>query len=121
MVGLGQTFMGSGGEFLLGHIKEKLVVMGGFKLLSESLAEIKRMRVAPSLQGQGIGYWFLDLLEDRIKNSGVFDINLSTTSKQEGALRLYAGAGYEETGREKIDRGHEKGLIVVSFTKSLHH
>ena len=119
MEGITDTFIGSGGQFLLGHQDERLVVMGGFKLVTPTLAEVKRMRVAPDLQGKGVGRWFLSLIEDRILDSGVADVQLSTTSRQEGALRLYAGAGYTETRREEIDRGPEKGLILVSFAKSL--
>ncbi len=104
---------------MLGHIEERLVVMGGFKLLSESVAEVKRMRVTPELQGKGVGHWFLGMLEAKMLESGVVNVRLSTTSKQEGALRLYAGSGYTEIGRAKVDRGHEKGLVVVSFSKRL--
>jgi GNAT superfamily N-acetyltransferase len=125
MQGISEIFMGSGGQFLLGHIREELVVMGGFKIhpanddLLKPVAEVKRMRVTPPLQGKRIGPWFLGLIEDRILEVGITDVRLSTTSEQEGALKIYERAGYDETGRETIDRGPEKGLIVVSFVKSL--
>ena len=119
MMGITETFIGSGGQFVLGHIEEQLVVMGGFKVVSESLAEIKRMRVTPLLQGKGIGSWFIRSLEERVLETGIDDVILSTTSEQVGALKLYNRAGYKETGRVEVDRGHEKGLIVVSFAKNI--
>lgn len=114
-----KTFIRSGGEFLIGLLAEKFVVMGGFKPLSATTAEIKRMRVTPELQGKGIGRWFLGILEDRIRSSGVPIIEVSTTSEQEGALRLYSGSGYIETGRRVEDREHDFGLTIVSFVKEL--
>lgn len=119
MEGVTGTFMGSGGDFLLGFQGEQLVVMGGYKRLSETVAEVKRMRVTPELQGKGIGYWFLDLLEGRMVEAGITDAEVSTTSEQEGAIHLYKGAGYTEVGRFEETREHDHGLIIVSFKKTL--
>ncbi len=119
MEGIADTFIKSGGEFFIGTLGQKFVVMGGFKKVSSHKAEIKRMRVTPTLQGRGIGRWFLSVLETKMLESGVTTVNVSTTSKQEGALRLYSGAGYTETERRVEDRAHDNGLIIVSFTKEL--
>ncbi len=119
MEGITKTFIGSGGNFLVGLRGNKLVVMGGFKLLSKNTAEIKRMRVTPNLQGRGIGRWFLGLLETSMLTMDIINAEVSTTSEQTGALRLYAGAGYVEVGRRIEDREHDNGLIIVSFKKKL--
>lgn len=119
MEGIAETFIGSGGEFLVGHIDEELVVMGGYKCLSTGGAEVKRMRVTPSLQGWGVGPWLLGQLEERMMQAGIGNVVVSTLSVQSAALKLYARAGYEETGREMLTEGVEAGFTVVSFAKSL--
>jgi ribosomal protein S18 acetylase RimI-like enzyme len=119
MEGISDTFAGSGGEFLVGHLDEKMVVMGGFKLHTPTLAEVKRMRVSPELQGQGIGPWLLGLLETDMRDCGVTEAVVSTLSVQTSALKLYTRAGYTETGRKELTEGPETGFVVVSFAKSL--
>jgi GNAT superfamily N-acetyltransferase len=119
MEGINETFAGSGGEFLVGHLDEKLIVMGGYKLHFHNEAEIKRMRVSPELQGQGIGPWLLGTLEDNMRTAGIGTSTVSTLSVQTSALKLYTRAGYTETGRETLTEGPETGFVVVSFAKSL--
>lgn len=61
-------------------------------------AELHRMRVAPSRQGEGHGRRLLDELERRARTDG-FDPLLATTSRrQQRALELYPDAGYERVG-----------------------
>ena len=88
MLGIKMTFLDSGGEFLVGHINARLVVMGGFKPLDETTAEIKRIRVTPSLHRKGVGRWFLGLLEDSMRSKGITEARVSTLSAQTGAIRL---------------------------------
>ncbi len=40
MQGINETFRGSGGEFLVGHLNEKMVVMGSFKVHSLGIAKV---------------------------------------------------------------------------------
>lgn len=119
MEGITETFAGSGGEFLVGHMDERMVVMGGYKLHFHNEAEVKRMRVSPELQGQGIGPWLLTRLENDMRASGVETSTVSTLSIQKSALKLYTRAGYTEIGREVLTAGPEAGFVVVSFAKSL--
>ncbi len=118
MLGIQEKFIDSGGDFMLGHIDNELVVMGGYTC-QKTFAEIKRMRVTPDLQGKGIGRWFLTLLERDIKEKNIEQIVVSTTSEQQGALRLYEGSNYLEVGRRIEDRDHEKGIEIVTFNKNL--
>lgn len=119
MAGMSETFEGSGGELLVGELDEKIVVMGGFKRLSPATGEVKRMRVSPELQGKGIGPWLLGILEAKMQERGVETSIVSTLSVQKAALKLYARAGYIETGRKMLTEGPEEGFTVVSFTKRL--
>ncbi len=43
------TYITSGGEFLIGLLDGRVVAMAGFKLLSGTEAELRRMRISPDL------------------------------------------------------------------------
>jgi Acetyltransferase (GNAT) family len=50
-----QVYLQNHGEFLIGLIDERLVAMGGFQRLSDTAAELRRMRIERGLQGKGYG------------------------------------------------------------------
>ncbi|MFN8015453.1 MAG: GNAT family N-acetyltransferase [Acidimicrobiia bacterium] len=93
-------YIDNGGEFIVGLIKNEVVAMGAYKPVSESAAEIKRMRVRPDLQGKGIGKILLTMLEESIENKGYLRIVLDTTVNQKAARHLYETNGYKEVRRE---------------------
>ena len=84
-----------------------LAAMGGF-LPSENgyddeqtvagAAELHRMRVAPPVQGRGYGTALLRALEERVTAAGFSRVLATTARRQERALALYPGAGYERVG-----------------------
>ncbi len=94
------NYINNGGDFLVGLIDDQLVAMGAFRKLREGIAEIKRMRVTPRLQGQGIGGTLLTIIEAAIEDVGYGAIELDTTVKQEAACALYEKRGYVEIRRE---------------------
>src|SRR5579872_6336700 len=57
------TYLPNGGEFLVGELDGQIVAMGGFSPKSETTVEMRRARVAPHLQGAGIGPHLLALRE----------------------------------------------------------
>lgn len=89
-----------GGDFLVGVFEEKIIAMGALKKASEDTGEIKRMRVHPDFQRNGIGQLFLDKLEAKAKQLGYKILQLDTTVKQIGAQKLYEKNGYREVRRE---------------------
>lgn len=91
-----------GGAFIIGEIDGRMVAMGALRRVSDSTAEIKRMRVHPDLQGRGYGQLLLGLLESRARNMGFSRIVLDTTVRQTAAIGLYLKNGYRETRREHI-------------------
>ncbi|MDQ3387615.1 MAG: GNAT family N-acetyltransferase, partial [Actinomycetota bacterium] len=64
------VYLENGGEFLVEVQEEKIVAMGALRRVSEERAGITRMRVAPWLQGQGIGQRLLDTLHRRATELG---------------------------------------------------
>ncbi len=93
-------YMDNHGNFLVGLIGEKIVAMGAFCRLDVTTAKLRRMRVDPELQGQGIGRSLLTLLEKQIVDHGYTSIELNTTINQVAAQKLYENTGYQEIRRE---------------------
>ena len=110
-----EVYLRSGGEFLLGFIDERLVAMGGFKRLLDSAAELRRMRIARDLQGQGYGTLLLEELERRAFQSGVRTICLQAARRRPLTLEFYRQHGYQETGQSFYG-----AVETVQFSKTLH-
>lgn len=118
MVGISDTFLKGGGEFLVGYIGNEMVIMGGFKLLGKGLAEVKRMRVLPKYHRKGLASWLLRILEEEMRKRGIVTALVSTLNVQDAALGLYRSSGYREVSRVKGSH-HESEFEVVSFNKEL--
>ena len=114
LVAIEEVYLRNRGEFLLGLIGERLVAMGGFKRLSESLAELRRMRIARDLQGQGYGTLLLRELERRAFQSGVRALCLDTARSRPLTLEFYRKRGYRETGQSFYG-----AVETVQFSKTL--
>lgn len=96
------VYLENGGEFLVGVREDRVVAMGALRRISEEQAGITRMRVAPALQGRGIGQALLDALHRRAAELGYATLRLDTTVQQKAARRLYEKNGYREVGRGTV-------------------
>ena len=96
------VYLESGGEFLVGILEGEVVAMGAIKRVSPDVAEVRRMRVRPGLQGRGYGQAMLDALHRRAAGLGYSTLHLDTTVQQRAARRLYLKNGYREVGRGSI-------------------
>ncbi len=92
------VYLESGGEFLVGVLEGEVVAMGAIKRVSPDVAEVRRMRVRPGLQGRGYGQAMLDALHRRAAGLGYSTLHLDTTVQQRVARRLYLKNGYREVG-----------------------
>lgn len=92
------TYLKSGGEFLVGTLDGIVVAMGALRRVTDSEAELKRMRVEPEFQRCGFGKAMLVRLEEHAVELGITKLKLDTTVRQTGARRLYEGAGYSVAG-----------------------
>jgi ribosomal protein S18 acetylase RimI-like enzyme len=112
-----RVYLERGGEFIVGLLDGELVAIGALRRTSARRAEIKRMRVAPPVQGRGYGRCVLEHLESRAAELGYTQLHLDTTAEQRAAQALYRRHGYCETGREQRDRFelifYEKDLAGV--------
>ena len=108
------VYLHSRGEFLLGFIGERFVATGGFKRLSDDLAELRRMRIARDLQGRGYGTLLLRELERRAFQSGVRTLCLETARRRPLTLEFYRKHGYQEAGQSFYG-----AVETVQFSKVL--
>lgn len=140
---IGSAYLDAGGDFLVGTLdtgsgsfdtadrgRERLetfdgllVAMGGY-LPNEAgyddersvgdAAELHRMRVAPPVQGRGHGTDLLAALEERVAAAGFSRVLATTARRQERAVALYLGAGYE-----RVDSSTYGEYELVHFEKGL--
>jgi DNA-binding MarR family transcriptional regulator/GNAT superfamily N-acetyltransferase len=84
------------GLFLVAHLREEPVGCGALKFHGEAPSELKRMWVAPSVRGLGVGRRLLNELEHHARHAGVAVLRLETNRTLTEAIELYRRAGYQE-------------------------
>jgi ribosomal protein S18 acetylase RimI-like enzyme len=87
------AYLSQGGEFLVGLLGGELVAIGALRPTSADSAEIKRMRIAPRYQRQGLGTRILEELERRAQSRAFSRLHLDTTSQQKAAQQFYLRHG----------------------------
>ena len=107
-------YLQPGGDFLIVSHENRLIAMGALRRIDESCGEIKRMRVEPSFQGQGLGQRLLNALIERARELGYRKIVLDTTVKQIAAQRLY-----EKNGFTEVRRGSLGGFKTIYYERFL--
>ena len=96
------VYINNKGEFFIVTVDGKVVGMGALRKVDETIAEIKRMRVEPSLQGKGMGKLILDKLIERARELGYKKLILDVAEKQEPARHLYETRGFKEFKRGQL-------------------
>jgi DNA-binding MarR family transcriptional regulator/GNAT superfamily N-acetyltransferase len=84
------------GVFLVATLRSEPVGCGGLKFHGDEPAELKRMWVAESVRGLGIGRRLLSELETRAAAAGAGVVRLETNRSLTEAISLYRSAGYRE-------------------------
>ncbi|HEY8755197.1 MAG TPA: helix-turn-helix domain-containing GNAT family N-acetyltransferase [Candidatus Dormibacteraeota bacterium] len=84
------------GILLVASLRSDPIGCGGLKFHAEEPAELKRMWVAESARGLGIGRRLLSALEDAAADHGVRTVRLETNGSLTEAISLYRSAGYVE-------------------------
>lgn len=111
---IGSVYIDSGGDFLVAACGPVIVGMGALRAVDGSEAEVKRMRVMPRWQGQGIGRLVYGHLEARARELGFERLVLDTTPQQHAAISLYSSVGFIRSGTATI-----AGLSSILFQKKL--
>lgn len=84
------------GVLLLARRDGEPVGCGAVKFLADDVAELKRMWVAPSARGLGLGRRMLGELEDRARRAGCRRCQLDTNGTLVEAIAMYRSLGYAE-------------------------
>jgi len=84
------------GLFLLARIRGEPAGCGALKYHGTGPAELKRMWVADSARGLGVGRRILAELEQHARQRGATVLRLETSRHLTEAIRLYRSAGYAE-------------------------
>jgi DNA-binding MarR family transcriptional regulator/GNAT superfamily N-acetyltransferase len=86
------------GVFLVATLRGQPVGCGALKFHGAEPTELKRLWVARSARGLGVGRRLLGELEVRATAAGVHTIRLDTNRTLTEAIALYHSAGYREVG-----------------------
>jgi GNAT superfamily N-acetyltransferase len=84
------------GLFLVATLRGEPVGCGGLQFHGDAPPDIKRMWVADSARGLGIGRRLLAALEDRARAHGSRVVRLETNRSLGEAINLYRSSGYHE-------------------------
>ncbi len=88
-----------GGAFVVVRDGDAVVGCGGVQMIGSGIGEVKRMWVAPSTRGQGLGRRLLARLETEAVRLGHHTVRLDTNSQLPEAVAMYRAAGYVEIER----------------------
>ena len=104
------------GIILLGFMDEDTVPKGvvAFKPLSDSVCEMKRLYVCPSVRGTRLGSLLVDRLLDEAVKKGYQQMMLDTLPKLERAIAMYRSRGFVPTA--PYNEAPLKGILYFSKT-----
>jgi GNAT superfamily N-acetyltransferase len=83
------------GVFLVIYLDGTPVGCGALRVLEPGVAELKRMYVAPTARGTGLGRRLLLALENEARALRVWKLVLETGVRQTAALALYRSTGFQ--------------------------
>jgi N-acetylglutamate synthase-like GNAT family acetyltransferase len=90
------------GDFLVGTVDGEVVVTGAVKYLTDTCAEIKRIRVKPDCQRKGYGEAMLKRLIGRARELGYKTLRIDTMTTNTRAQQLFSKAGFILSHEGKI-------------------
>ncbi len=83
-----------GGQFWVVEENQTIVGVGGFRLASAGVAEIKRIRIKAGYRGRGFGKALVRLIEAYCRTHGVSKILVDTDERLATAKAMYEHMGY---------------------------
>lgn len=108
-----EVYVRTGGCFLVVVEDEHLLAMGALKRHANGEGEVKRMRVEPAFQRQGLGQLLLDALLKDAKGKGIKRLFLDTTEQQVAAQRLY-----EKNGFTKFETKRWRDMTMIYYERN---
>ena len=102
------------GAFVVAYLRGEPIGCGAVKHQPGDVTDIKRMWVAESTRGLGLGRRLLDHLEELAREHGSREVRLETGDVLTEAIALYRSAGYEE-----VEPFNDEPFADRWFTKPL--
>ena len=93
-----QELVPPAGALIVARLGDRPIGCGAIKLHGDAPAELKRMWVAPTARGLGVGRRMLHELESYARSVGVVVVRLETNRTLTEAIALYRRSGYVEVG-----------------------
>jgi DNA-binding MarR family transcriptional regulator/GNAT superfamily N-acetyltransferase len=90
------VFRAPKGLFLVAYLRGEPIGCGGLKFHDDKPADLKRMWVAGSARGLGVGRRLLTELELQARDHGARIVRLETNKSLNEAINLYRSTGYTE-------------------------
>jgi ribosomal protein S18 acetylase RimI-like enzyme len=90
------VFRDPAGLFLVASLRGVPIACGGLKFHADQPADLKRMWVAQSARGLGVGKRLLTELEQQARRHGAEVVRLETNRSLIEAINLYRSNGYTE-------------------------
>ena len=84
------------GAFLLASVDGEPIGCGSVKVMAQHVGWVKRMWIAETARGLGVGRRMLEALERQAHDLGVTTLRLDTNKALEEAIALYRSAGFRE-------------------------
>ena len=91
------------GAFLVASVDGQPVACGAVKAISPTVGSLKRMWVADTVRGLGIGRRMLEALEAEARGLGLRILRLETNRTLEEAIHLYRSAGFRDVAPFNTD------------------
>lgn len=99
---------------------ELVGMIGAFFEAGPELATVVAVYVRPEARGQGVGKLLVDAVLDRLREMpGTQRAKLMVNVEQTAAVALYRGAGFVETGTERVPLGDGKLYDELILERSL--
>lgn len=105
-------FFSTGGCFYVAEDKGEIIGTLGLKKIGSDLGYMKRFRVHPNYQGQGIGRKLLETIVKRMKELELPRALISTGKKETVAQYLYESFGAIRKGEAKNGQDYLYELVL---------
>lgn len=92
------ALLAAGARFFVARQDGRALGCGGYVMLPDKAAEMKRLFVDPAARGQGVGDAIVRAIEQAAAGEGVRTLFLETGIKSFEALRLYGRRGFAGCG-----------------------
>ncbi len=101
-----EAYILKGGQFWVVEENQTIVGVGGFRLASDGVAEIKRVRIKAGYRGRGFGKALVRLIESYCRTHEISKILVDTDERLATAKAMYENMGYRLYRKETVVDGN---------------